>query len=138
MKILSEQPPKHILEMILKAGMQPTQNTVYTYGDTIFVPHGHTDLENHLIHHEEVHMKQQGSNPDAWWSRYMTDIYFRIEQEVEAYGAQYAFLCKIVKDRNRRNMIALDLARILSSPIYGSVITREDARKMIINKSNVK
>ncbi len=137
MKILIEHPPIHILNMILDAGMKPTTTTVYTYGDTIYNP-GNINIEENLIEHEFIHSIQQGTKPDVWWQRYVTDPYFRIEQESEAYGHQYNFLCKQFKDRNKRNKILLDLANFLSSPIYGSIISKFDARRMILIKSSTK
>lgn len=136
MKIINENPPN--LEMIIGAGMKPTTGTIYTYGDTIYVPNGSTSLPDDLIEHERVHSIQQGSDPDAWWTRFINDQYFRIDQESEAYGYQYNFLCKKFKDRNKRNLILLDLSRLLSSPIYGSVVNQSDARRLILNKSNIK
>ena len=145
MKIVQEKPP--VYDMIINAGMKPTLSTVYTYGDTIYVPRGSLNLEDHLIEHEQTHSVQQmlykdPSNlmegPDAWWSRYVDDVYFRIDQEAEAYGHQFTFICKRVKDRNMRNKILIDLGRFLASPIYGSVVTQDTARRMILNKSNVR
>lgn len=138
MKIVASKPPEDILAMILGNGMRPTSSVVYTVGDTIYVPNGNVNLPDHLIEHERVHFIQQGDDIRGWWGRYVTDPYFRIEQEAEAYGMQYKVICRTVKDRNRRNSILLELAGYLSSPIYGSVIGRNDARKMIMNKANVK
>jgi len=133
MKIVHEQPP--ILQAIIDHGLHPHSGTIYTYGDTIYNPN-EIELPEHLIIHEETHMKQQGDDPDGWWGRYLIDFAFRMEQEAEAYANQYDFICKSVKDRNRRNLILLDLSNILSSPMYGSVLNLMDAYNLI--KSYVK
>lgn len=138
MRVTSENPPEHILSMIQANGMHPTITTVFTVGDTIYVPSGNLNLEYHLVAHEKVHCIQQGNDPEGWWARYVEDQYFRIEQEVEAYAAQYRAICKNVLDRNQRSKVLFDLAGYLASPIYGSVIGRSDARMMIKNKANVK
>lgn len=138
MQIIKDYPP--IYEAILGAGMKPTKNTVYTYGEDIYVPNGSSELEDHLIEHERTHSAQQilyPGGPDAWWMRYISDIYFRVDQEAEAYGMQYKFLCKRFKDRNRRNLILNDLGRYLSSPIYGGIVGHQSAMQMIKQKSNV-
>lgn len=134
---LKQSPPEHILRMILNAGMRPTPTVVYTVGDIIYNPGGGS-LPDHLVVHESVHFDQQDGDPEGWWARYVTDPWFRIDQESEAYGEQYAFICQVVKDRNRRHKILLELSMFLASPIYGSVIGRDDARKMIVEKSGVK
>jgi hypothetical protein len=135
MKIVHDNPP--ILESILAMGMIPTPTTVYTYGDTLYNPSGQ-DIPDHLLHHEETHEKQQGADPDAWWDRYLQDQYFRIEQETEAYARQFAFICRTVKDRNRRHKILFDIARILAGPIYGNVIGTDAAMRAIKTRSDVK
>lgn len=131
MKIKHEYPPKHIWDAVVDAGMAPDPETVFfTYGDTLYVPSGR-QVPDDLIAHEELHTKQQGDDPDAWWSRYIGDEYFRIDQEAKAYGKQYAFLCKKHKDRNAQARILFNLARILSGPLYGNVIRHLAATKMI-------
>lgn len=124
MEVLREHPP--IYEDIINAGMHPSAGTIFTYGDTIYNPHG-VNIPEYLLVHEEVHSKQQGEDPNGWWSRYLDDQYFRIDQETEAYAKQYDFMCKTIKDRNQRNDILIDIARILSSSLYGEVISTSGA-----------
>ena len=134
MKIINELPP--IIDQLLAGGMQPTRYTLYTYGDTIYNPSG-SILPEDIIVHEGVHEKQQGVDPDAWWSRFIDDQYFRVDQEVEAYAAQYRFMCKKFKDRNKRSQILMHYAKTLSSPIYGDVIGTMKAYEMIKNKAGI-
>lgn len=131
MKIIKELPP--IYEDILAAGMLPTHGAIYAYGDTIYNPSGGF-ISDHTIAHEETHCRQQGDDPNAWWGRYLDDQYFRINQEAEAYAYQFKFLCQTVKDRNQRDRILQDMARVLSSPTYGSVIGHMNAYITIKNK----
>ena len=92
MQIKHELPP--IWNKVIEAGMKPQkESTIFTYGNIIYVPNKDLELPDHLIIHEETHCKQQGSTPDAWWERYITDPYFRIDQEIEAYANQYRFIC---------------------------------------------
>lgn len=133
MKILIEKPP--IYDAIISAGMNPHKGVIYTYGETIYNPSG-IELREDVIKHEKFHMRQQGDDPEGWWSRYLDDQYFRIEQEAEAYARQYDFICKNLKDRNFRARVLVQMADSLSSPIYGSVITEQSAMSII--KSNVR
>lgn len=136
MKVAIELPP--IWDKILEHGLNPdTSKVIFTYGDTIYNP-GAQDIPEYLLYHEEVHTKQQGDNPDAWWERYLTDITFRIEQEAEAYGRQFKFICSQVKDKNHRIHILVTLARTLSGPTYGNVISHIDAMNLIRKHSGIK
>jgi len=137
MKIINENPPEKLLNAIINNGMRPHANVIFTYGDTIYNPGGQ-DIPDHLIEHEGTHYKQQGNDPDAWWGRYLTDQYFRIEQESEAYARQFAYICATVKDRNQRHRICLDLAGILAGPLYGNVIGQMNAYQKIKSLSKVK
>ena len=115
--------------------MSPTSNAIYAYGNIIYNPSGKV-VPDDVIAHEETHCRQQGADPDFWWSRYIEDKYFRIDQEAEAYAVQYDFVCKnIIKDRNQRNNALLKLAEVLASPTYGSVIGKSAAYQMIKSRS---
>ena len=107
--------------------------TVFTYGDTLYNPFG-ADLSKDLIAHEEQHAKQQSHDETCaklWWRRYIDDVDFRIEQELEAYGAQYQCTCRILKDRNKRAKKLWELATIFSGPMYGNVIDHAAAMSRI-------
>lgn len=94
----------------------------YTYGDICYTP---TNLSKDLEVHEEVHSRQQGDNPDAWWFKYGNDPEFRYAQELEAYRAQYAYLRKV--NKRKAFKIATYLARDLSSPMYGGICSYQKA-----------
>ena len=68
---------------------------------------------------------------DGWWKQYLTDPTFRFEQELQAYGMQYAFFCKHVGDRNRRYLFLREIAQGLSGPLYQVAISRSEAEKAI-------
>ena len=94
---------------------------VYTYGDAVYT--NNTPLPKHLQVHEGVHMIQQEKigGPDIWWKKYGEDPTFRFEQELEAYRAQYQYFKANCKDRNRVFAFASELARQISSPMYGKI-----------------
>lgn len=127
-RIVVSNPP--VYDAIIKAGMKPSKNAFYTYGKAIYNPSG-VEIPNYIIEHEKVHIRQQGNNFKSWWRRYLRDYTFRINQEAEAYAKQYDFMCKEYKDPNKRNIILIDLARILSSPTYGEMIKSSQSYSMI-------
>ena len=132
MKVSLSKPP--IYDECAKA-FKLTGREIFTYGDTIYNPAGF-DIPDHLLIHELTHREQQKHDNTVaklWWRRYIDDPKWRIDQEVEAYAAQYAFICTKVKDKNARyknlHLLAVDLA----SPMYGSSISYTDAIRRIRN-----
>jgi len=157
MKIVDEKPP--IYKALVDAGMQPSEGTLYAYGDKIYNPSG-GEIPPDLIVHEEKHIKQQydlapiikhgeagpsTETPDRdleqgaeiWWKRYVEDEYFRLEQELQAYAAQFRYVCKFQKDRNARSKILLNYAAVLSGPMYGNMVSHMGAYEMIKDKANI-
>ena len=131
-KILETYPP--IWDDIIKAGMKP-KNCVFAYGAIIYNPFK-IYIPEFLIKHEEIHEKQQGDNPRIWWQRYLEDDKFRLEQEVEAYAAQYNFIVKDIKDRNRKFKILWEISRMLANPIYGEMTGQNEACLILKKKIN--
>lgn len=109
-----------------------TNRIVFTYGDTIYNPNNGY-LEEAIIKHEEVHSKQQGDNPQEWWDKYLKDVDFRLEQELEAYKVQYKTIQLTLKDKGRLFQYAMGLARDLSSGMYGNIIATDVALNKITN-----
>lgn len=107
--------------------------TVFTYGDTLYNP-SNVPISQDLFAHEETHGHQQEHNDTVaglWWKRYIADPAFRLDQEVEAYGAQYAFLCQREKDRNKRAQMLWRIATALAGPMYGNIVTHSEAMRRI-------
>lgn len=127
MKISKQQPPNY--EKILSFFDVGDKNVVFAYGDTIYSPNG-GDIAEHLIVHESVHSKQQGTDPVGWWDRYLIDPEFRIEQEVQAYASQYVYVKRLYKT-SVSDIFLDDIARDLSSEIYGNIIDFDKARSRI-------
>lgn len=128
MKISTEKPPNW--NEIIKHFPVTWGGIIVTYGDTIYcgVP-----LSTQKAAHEAVHVMQQTSyGVDKWWIRYFEDIDFRLQQEVEAYRKEVQWVNKNVKDRNLKYKIIRKICLDLSSPIYGSIISIEEAKKILI------
>ena len=119
MKILFAYPPniKEIEEKFDLSGKKP----VFAYGKVLFNPH-RSLVDEYLLCHELTHATQQGNDPKSWWDRYLSDSSFRLEQEVEAYHAQYSMAARVSKDRNKTAKYLHRLAIELSGALYGNII----------------
>ena len=115
---------------IINYGMKPREDTIYPFGLRIYNPSG-LPIPDDIMIHEAMHIRQQGNDPQAWWEKYLTDKGFRLSQEIEANREQYKFICKAVKDRNKRFKALDAICRNVSSEIYGNVITYQEARKLL-------
>ena len=132
MIVKNEQPPKHVWDSVTAAFKVP-EKVFFTYGDIIYVV-GDAKLTPDTIRHEETHRDQQAhieGGPDEWWHRFVVDKEFRLDQESEAYAAQYRFLCQNNKDKNKQFAYLRALGTMLSSPIYGSMISKGEAMNLI-------
>lgn len=131
MKILIADPP-NIEAIKARFAIRPEDRVIFTYGDTIYNPGGHPIEQNpDLIAHEEVHTRQQGSDPAGWWERYLIDDSFRLNQEIEAYRVQYRKFKTMTRDRQAIALLAHNIAKVLSGHIYGNIIDYYEARQRI-------
>ena len=131
MKIINKKPP--VWDSVCKAFNILPKNVLFTYGDIIYNPDS-ADLPHHIIVHEEIHEAQQtkeGMTPELWWGKFLREPKFRLDQESEAYAAQYKYFCEHNKDRNTRARFLMALVGSLSGPLYGNIITTSDAMKLI-------
>jgi hypothetical protein len=102
-----------------------TQHTVFAYDGDIYT---NSVLPYFLIVHEEKHLEQQNKYClDVWVNRYINDIDFRLQMEVEAYQAQL----NSVKDKQKRDRMRFICAKEISSSLYGNIISLEDALKIL-------
>lgn len=128
MKIVQDYPPN--IEAIKKRFDVPYE-ACFTYGDTLYNPHGGA-IDEALMKHEETHMRQQKKiGVEKWWEFYLGSRDFRLSQEIEAYQNQYREQKKYYKDRNKLNRYLQRLAQDLSSEMYGKIMTLSEARKVI-------
>jgi len=157
--VFPETPPEWIMRGCLDQFRVNVDRTFWTYGNAIYNP-GRGEIPKHILAHEETHMRQQeeycviikhtsvgkSTDPiekkegkDEWWKRYLTDPRFRLEQEAEAYGAQYRYYCKAISgDRNQQARFLHMLAGQLSGPLYQLAVTQAQARELILILSGQK
>ena len=121
--------PPNIDEIRARFAVRP--GTIFAYDGVIYSPAG-TDLPGHLVVHEETHFAQQraAGGAEAWWRRYIDDPGFRLEQEVEAYRAQFAVIRQLPR-AERRELLAR-ICKDLASGMYGSLVTKAEARRLVV------
>lgn len=122
-------PPPNYDEIKRRLNVNFDDGLVFTYGDTIYTKR--TDLLPDVIIHEQVHIKQQALSPSVWWNMYLNDWTFRYTQELEAYREQAKFIKKYILDRNARYKCISEVAQDFASPIYGPIISYDDAIKLL-------
>ena len=129
MQIEKDYPPNYdrICECI--PAVRKKRTIVFTYGPILFNPGGNP-ISPDLKAHEMTHTHQQGADPDGWWERYLVDTEFRLLQELEAYRAQYAHAKRFYEAKHYKWLLK-NLARDLSSPMYGKLVDFSKARDMI-------
>ena len=100
--------------------------------DIIYNPEnvGRATLES-LFDHEAVHCRRQASEPEKWWRRYVADDRFRIEEEIPAHVAEFAWVCRSWSNRDTRARALMAIARRLSGPLYGGLISYGGAMRTI-------
>lgn len=104
--------------------------TIFTWHDKIYNPSGGR-VSGDLMAHEIIHMVQQNGFPATWWRRYLDESEFRLDQEVQAYGRQYEYLCSQNSNRNFQFQVLMQLGLFLSGPMYGNLTTLENATQLI-------
>lgn len=122
MKTVETYPPNY---QDIVDGLGDVTGAVFCYGDTIHNPFKR-DITPDIEVHEQVHSKQQGDFPEVWYYKYLNDKDFRLEQEIEAYAAQYAFIKKHMSGSLLK--WGLDnMAQALSGESYGNLLSHNDA-----------
>lgn len=130
MEIINNWPPN--IEDI-KQALEINEKCVFCYGDKIYAPDAH-EIPPEIIYHESIHSKQQGNNPKEWWYKYLLNKGFRLDQEIEAYAKQLAFVKKYTN--SKRTEIELEEeAKALSGKEYGNLLTFDEAKTFIRKQS---
>ena len=104
-------------------------NEIFAWDGTIYSPS--KNLPAWLVEHERVHFEQQDGNPVGWWKKYLSNTQFRIEQEIPAHKEEYRVFCLFEKDKNKHIKKKVELARRLSSKMYGNMITMKEAMRSL-------
>lgn len=102
---------------------------IFSYGDTIFNPSG-VSIPREVMVHEATHgLRQEAQGVEEWWKRYLAEPLFCLDEEIYAHHSEYRAAIKRHGPRPR------DLRRIaerLSGPLYGNLLTFEQAKHAIL------
>ena len=122
--------PKCWDRLVAKFGCE-WKDIVVTYGGVIHSPNPVVD---DVLAHELVHVRQQfGHDADEWCDRYIADAHFRYRMELEAYRVQYGFWKKHIRGKQALDAALLRMAKDLSGPMYGGIVSTEEAKRKIKN-----
>ena len=129
MKIKEAYPPN--FGAIKTAFPIETTIPIYPYGDTVYNP-SKVEIPADILYHEHIHLEQQEREGSAalWWTKYIHDIGFRLDQELEAYAKQYLWVKKHLNSKIAKENLQ-EGAEHLSSEVYMLELTIEEAETMI-------
>lgn len=116
--IIKDFPPNYGL--ILQY-LPTTKFTIYAYGEYIYNPSGE-QIPLDVIEHEKVHLSRQKTfgTSEGWWSKYLLDSTFRLNEELAAYSAQYELVKKHVPTKiaeEHLNELASNLSKLYNLDI---------------------
>lgn len=117
----------------IRAALNPRRGAIFCYGDTIYAPDG-GEIGPALEAHEQVHCRRQGKTPATWWDRYLSDIKFRLDEEVLAHKVEYETAIRLVPNRQSRRAHLKIIAKRLSGSLYGNLITFDEAKRLILGQ----
>lgn len=115
MKVIQALPP-NIKKIYARFPHVRGAPVVFAYGDTIYNP-GRDAVSDDVMAHEKVHQRQQAEHPggvEGWWDQYLEDSDFRLDQELEAYGAQLRYYAP-GRGKYKINQFLLRIATDLST-----------------------
>lgn len=127
MKIIRAFPPNYAA--INKKFNVRGKPVIFCLGATIFNP-SNIEVGPLLLVHEQVHSDRQGADPMAWWDRYLEEPEFRFDEELPAHRAEYQEAARRY-DGKALGTALHRMAIRLSSPLYGSMTTYDEARRAI-------
>ncbi len=130
MKVVTDYPPNY--KQICKVLPTVKKNTgiIFTYGNVIYKPYGHSEVSKDLLVHEEYHHQQQGKDIDGWWEKYLADPKFRAQEELGAYQRQYRYARRHYAKRVAEPLLDR-IANDFSGSMYGNIYTKEEALNLI-------
>ncbi len=115
----------------IRAVLPVTERNIFAYDGKIFNPGG-GKLPIELHAHEAVHFKQQAEvGVEAWWVRFLAEPDFRLSQEIPAHKEEHRVYCNHNRDRNDQARHLRALGKRLAAPMYGGIITINEAMKAI-------
>lgn len=130
LEVVNEYPP-NIEQVDAVLHVKKQKGIIYTYDGKIYSPDG-GDVSQDLQAHEQVHVAQHEryGGSDAWWERYLTDVEFRLDQEVEACRTQLRWIDEH-ENRKTRRLMRDHICTTLAAPMYGNLLSKKQAAKLL-------
>ena len=126
---ISHEPPAIYKKLQEQFGVDFDAGVIITYFPLV---HCKFEPPAAKILHESVHLVQQEKlGVERWWDLFLHDPGFRLEQEVEAYRREAAFIRKNIKDRNDVAKFIHGMAENLSGSMYGKVCSYPEAMALL-------
>lgn len=137
MKVYKSKEKPQIYSRLVKAfGINWNKGVIIAYGDTI---HCKWKLTQVKIVHEKTHLKQQSViGVKEWWNKYIEDPQFRLLQEIEAYTNEIEWIKNNIYNMNERKALVDKIVLDLSSAMYGSIVTQEEAYRLLQTQNESK
>lgn len=132
MQIIAAHPPNFSRIAEAFPHVLTSNGVIYCYGSKIYSPDGILLVTPELVKHESIHSQRQGQDVDGWWDRYITDMDFRLREEIPAHKAEYFAFCRRHGDRNIRAKFLSTISERLAGPLYGSLLTVRQAKNEIM------
>ncbi len=143
MKVIKAFPPNWI-EIAKVFPVKGVPGILYAYGDRIYNPSG-VKITPWIMAHESIHGEQQkdmssylsyANQVENWWEKYLLDPGFRLAQELPAHRAEWLEYKHVMHVMGDVSNGYLDLiAKRLSSPLYGNLLSYDEAKERILNGS---
>jgi len=104
---------------------------IFCYGDTIYNPCGRP-IPKELLAHEATHSMQQADHGlKRWWRDYLASEPMRLEWELEAHQIEYeSYFSQGYGRAFRRRYLAMEAER-LSGSLYGRLLKKDEAKRLI-------
>ena len=127
--IYGEYPP--IIDQIKEVFPLANENTIFAYGEKIFIPSG-KKIPPEILAHEKVHCERQLKiGLKEWWDKYLVDQHFRFQEELIAHQVEYQFLRGLYPGAHRKHAILEHVAKKLSHEIYGNLCSLKRAKELV-------
>lgn len=125
--------PPLFLDIVAAFPRAAFAGVVFSWGSkTIYYPSPLGPLPASILAHEAVHgARQDKMGIEAWWLRYIADPPFRLAEEIPAHAAEYLSVCGGGASRNQRRQALQQIAKRLSSKLYGALVTIDQAKELI-------
>lgn len=130
-KIVYKRPPFWRILKLFFPDYDPEGTVAVSFGKHVYA---NQDFEDCYKAHESIHLLQQKNSyivATFWWIRYLFSKTFRFNQELEAFSMQYRYIVNTQKYWNSKRMWLHRLGSQLASPLYGSMVDIDSAKRII-------